>query len=105
MSPEQLSGRSVDRRTDIYAAAVVLWEVLTGERLFEGDDAGAVFGLVMQKQVPAPSTLVPGIPAEFDEAALRGLERDPVRRFARARDMGFISPYCRTAATATLQHG
>src|SRR5437868_2524144 len=90
MSPEQLSGRSVDRRTDIYAAAVVLWEVLTGERLFEGDDAGAVFGLVMQKQVPAPSTLVPGIPAEFDEAALRGLERDPVRRFARARDMALL---------------
>jgi eukaryotic-like serine/threonine-protein kinase len=65
----------------------VLWEVLTGKRLFEGDDAAAVFGLVMQKQVPAPSTIVPGIPAAIDEAALRGLERDPVRRFARARDM------------------
>jgi serine/threonine-protein kinase len=90
MSPEQLSGRSVDRRTDIYAAAVVLWEVLTGERLFEGDDAGAVFGLVMQKQVPVPSSLVPGVPAEFDEATLRGLERDPARRFARARDMALV---------------
>jgi serine/threonine-protein kinase len=90
MSPEQLGGRSVDRRTDIYAAAVVLWEVLTGKRLFEGDDAAAVFGLVMQKQVPAPSSLVPGIPAEIDEATLRGLERDPMRRFARARDMAML---------------
>src|SRR5947207_12595390 len=44
----------------------------------------------MKKQVPAPSTLVPGIPAELDEAALRGLERDPVRRFARARDMALL---------------
>ena len=87
MSPEQLSGRPVDRRTDIYAAAVVLWEVLTGERLFEGDDAGAVFGLVMQKQVPPPSTLVPGLPSALDEATLRGLERDPARRYARAREM------------------
>jgi serine/threonine-protein kinase len=90
MSPEQLGGRSVDRRTDIYAAAVVLWEGLTGERLFEGDDAAAVFGLVMQKQVPAPSSIVPGLPPEIDEATLRGLERDPARRFARARDMAMV---------------
>jgi serine/threonine-protein kinase len=90
MSPEQLGGRSVDRRTDIYAAAVVLWEVLTGERLFEGDDAAAVFGLVMQKQVAPPSSVVPGLPAEIDEAVLRGLEREPARRYAHARDMALV---------------
>src|SRR5258706_6236206 len=90
MSPEQLGGRSVDRRTDIYAAAVVLWEVLTGTRLFEGDDAAAVFGLVMQKQVAPPSSVVPGLPAEIDEAVLRGLERENARRYARARDMALV---------------
>jgi serine/threonine-protein kinase len=58
MAPEQLGARLVDRRTDIYAASVVLWEALTGERLFGGDDAATVFGNVMQKKVPAPSTKV-----------------------------------------------
>jgi serine/threonine protein kinase len=90
MSPEQLGGRPVDRRTDIYAAAVVLWEVLTGQRLFEGDDAAGVFGLVMQKQVPPPSSVVSGLSAEIDEAVLRGLERDPVRRYAHAKDMALV---------------
>ncbi len=87
MSPEQLAAAPVDRRTDIYAASVVLWEVLTGERLFEGDDAAAVFGNVMQKKVVAPSSVYPDIPAELDAAILRGLEREPSRRHAHARDM------------------
>jgi len=94
MSPEQLGGRAVDRRTDIYAASVVLWEVLTGQRLFEGDDAAGVFGLVMQKKVPPPSSIVAGLPPELDEVALRGLERDPIRRFARARDMALALENC-----------
>ncbi|HMJ51414.1 MAG TPA: protein kinase [Polyangiaceae bacterium] len=87
MAPEQLSARAVDRRTDIYAASVVLWEVLTGERLFDGDDAGAIFGSVLQKMVPAPSTKVAEVPAAVDMAVLSGLEREPSRRFARAREM------------------
>jgi eukaryotic-like serine/threonine-protein kinase len=87
MAPEQLGEGIVDRRTDVYAAAVVLWEALTGERLFDGDDAAAVFGSVMQKKVPAPSTIAPGVPAALDAAVLAGLEREPSRRFSRARDM------------------
>jgi eukaryotic-like serine/threonine-protein kinase len=90
MAPEQLGAGSVDRRTDIYAAAVVLWEVLTGERLFEGDDAAAVFGSVLQKKVTPPSEKVPDVPGEIDQATMRGLEREPMRRFARARDMAMV---------------
>jgi len=87
MAPEQLAGRAVDRRTDIYAASVVLWEALTGERLFGGDDVATMFGSVMQKKVPAPSTHAADLPPAIDQAVLSGLEREPSRRFARARDM------------------
>jgi serine/threonine-protein kinase len=66
MAPEQLGARTVDRRTDIYAASVVLWEALTGERLFAGDDAATVFGNVMQKKVPPPSTKVADVPGEIE---------------------------------------
>jgi serine/threonine-protein kinase len=87
MAPEQLGARPVDRRTDIYAASVVLWEALAGERLFAGDDAATIFGNVLQKKVPAPSTFLPELPPAIDAAVLAGLEREPSRRFARARDM------------------
>jgi serine/threonine-protein kinase len=90
MAPEQLGAGSVDRRTDIYAASVVLWEVLTGERLFEGDDAATVFGSVMQKKVTPPSEKVPDVPYEIDQAVMRGLEREPMRRFPRARDIALL---------------
>ena len=101
MAPEQLGAGAVDRRTDIYAASVVLWEVLTGERLFEGDDSAAVFGSVMQKKVTPPSEKVPDVPYEIVEATMRGLEREPMRRFARARDMAMVientGPLARTS--------
>ena len=101
MAPEQLGAGAVDRRTDIYAASVVLWEVLTGERLFEGDDSAAVFGSVMQKRVTPPNEKVPDVPYEIVEATMRGLEREPMRRFARARDMAMVientGPLARTS--------
>jgi eukaryotic-like serine/threonine-protein kinase len=61
MSPEQLQNKHVDRRTDIFAAAVVLWETLTGGRLFNGDSHAAVMFAVVQHEVPAPSTVVPAL--------------------------------------------
>ena len=54
MAPEQLSGDN-SRQSDIYAAAVVLWEVLTGERLFQADNPGELLNLVLHRKVPAPS--------------------------------------------------
>jgi serine/threonine-protein kinase len=90
MAPEQLAGRAVDRRTDIYAASVVLWETLADARLFDGQDEAAIFGKVMQMKVPPPSVEVAGIPAELDVAVLSGLEREPSRRYARARDMALV---------------
>ena len=87
MAPEQLKAEYVDRRTDIYAASVVLWEALTGRRLFKADDEIGIFGLVLKGEVPVPSSLIPSMPKGYDEVTLRGLHLDPSKRFATAREM------------------
>ncbi len=87
MSPEQLEGRDLDRRTDIYSAAVVLWELLAGQRLFEGDNEYAVADLVKKGGSVPPSSFGRTMPRELDEVALRGLSRDARDRFATAREM------------------
>ena len=87
MAPEQLRGRTATPQSDIYAAGVVLWEALTGCRLFAADNEGAVIERVLIGLVEAPSTLVPAIPEALDAVALRAIDRDPAERFADARAM------------------
>jgi eukaryotic-like serine/threonine-protein kinase len=87
MAPEQLSGRGVTRRTDIFASGIVLWELLTGERLFHADDEATTVTRVLMERVRAPSELCPGVPAALDRIVLRALERDPSKRFLSAEDM------------------
>jgi serine/threonine-protein kinase len=86
MAPEQLLGKPVDRRTDVYSASVVLWVVLTGRLPFEEDDARVVFQ-ILHDEVPPPSELSPAVPAELDDLVLRGLSRDHEHRFGTAREM------------------
>jgi eukaryotic-like serine/threonine-protein kinase len=111
MAPEQLEGE-VTRRTDIYAAGIVLWEVLAGERLFTGDNEGAVLRKVLGAIAPPPSekraergALVEGAPREvllaLDAIVLRALERDPDKRFVSARDMAIALEGCVAAAPAS----
>jgi eukaryotic-like serine/threonine-protein kinase len=85
MAPEQLRGEA-SPKSDVYSAAVVLWEALTGKRLFEGDD-GEVITAVLAGDVEPPGRIAPDLPVALDAVVLRGLERDPERRFATARDM------------------
>ncbi len=72
MSPEQLRKGLVDRRADVYAAAVVLWEALAGRALFAGDDPGAVVTEVLDGKVSPPSRFAE-LPKGLDEVVLRGL--------------------------------
>jgi serine/threonine-protein kinase len=78
MSPEHLSGHeSMDRRADIYSAGVILWEMLTGRRLFTGDDPGALMARVMAGPTQSPGQVASDIPPAVDYAcmnALRSLE-------------------------------
>jgi eukaryotic-like serine/threonine-protein kinase len=87
MPPEQISGEKVDRRLDVYASAVVLWEALTSQRLFEGDNDAVVLNLVLAGGAKAPSTIVPGLPAGVDEIVAKGLARNPKDRFETAHDL------------------
>jgi len=88
MAPEQLGGVIVDRRADVYAATVVLWEMLTGKRLFVREDGGAVMiEKLLRGAIEPPSTHVSGIPRLLDAIVLHGLARTPDQRFATAREM------------------
>ena len=87
MAPEQLRGEPASRRSDVYGAGVVLWESLTGRRLFRGDNDASVWLRVLNDTVKAPSAFVRGIPADLDEIVLRAVAKDPARRFATAIEM------------------
>jgi serine/threonine-protein kinase len=88
MAPEQLGGAAVDRRADVYAAAVVLWEMVVGRRLFVKDDGGTVMvDKLLAGHIDPPSRFAPGTPKLLDAIVLHGLARSPEQRFATAREM------------------
>jgi serine/threonine-protein kinase len=101
MAPERIQASNVDRRCDIYAAAVVLWEMLTGQRLIVGDNEAALVASVLTAESVAPSKLVSGIPTELDAVALRGLDHDPAKRFPTARAMAVALEASGPLATST----
>jgi serine/threonine-protein kinase len=106
MAPEQLNGQ-VTRKTDIYAAAIVLWETLTSRRLFAGDNEAAILGKVLSSVVEPPSKYMLEAEGTFDPfktgetegplsprrlemldaVVLRGLDRDATKRYDTAREM------------------
>jgi eukaryotic-like serine/threonine-protein kinase len=87
MAPEQVQSGHVDRRTDVFAASVVLWEALAGRRLFRAEGEAQVMHLLLYAPIEPPSTVRPGIPASLDALVMRGLSRDPEARFATAEEM------------------
>jgi len=87
MPPEQLAGVPLDRRTDVYAAAVVLWELLASRRLFDGEHEAVIFGKVLNGAGEPPSMYHPGLPPGVDEIVMKGLSKDMNRRYATAHDM------------------
>jgi eukaryotic-like serine/threonine-protein kinase len=88
MAPEQLHQRPLDRRTDVFAAGVVLWEALVGKRLFGANspDSPATMLEVLERTIVPPSRLRSGIPESVDIAVLCALNREPTERFASARE-------------------
>ena len=99
MAPEQLLGAEVDRRTDIYAASVVLWETLTGRRLFEAASDDALIRRIKEGRVEPPSRHA-SVSAELDRLVMRGLATDPAGRFATAREMAAALERTEKLATA-----
>ncbi len=87
MSPEQARGEEVDARTDVFALGVVLWELLTGGRLFDGESEMAVLRAVQQSVIASPARLNPDVPPELDAAVMKALNREPSARFQTAQEL------------------
>jgi serine/threonine protein kinase/tetratricopeptide (TPR) repeat protein len=87
MSPEQARGEKVDRRSDIYALGVILWEVLTGRPLHGGLGGEALLDIVRSGYVENPSTYVRDLPQELEEIVMKALAPSRDDRFATAREL------------------
>ncbi|MBA2303127.1 MAG: serine/threonine protein kinase [Acidobacteria bacterium] len=87
-SPEQISGREVDARTDVYALAAVVFEMLTGRMPFVGADVMEIVTAQMSSEVPRVKMLRPDLPEWIDAAVAKGLARDPADRWPSASAFG-----------------
>jgi serine/threonine protein kinase len=87
MAPEQTEGDNIDHRSDIFACGIVLHEVLTGRRLFKGNNDVQTIERVRRCEVPPPSLQNSAVPPELDAIILKALQRNPADRWADAADM------------------
>ncbi|MCE9572644.1 MAG: serine/threonine protein kinase [Deltaproteobacteria bacterium] len=87
MSPEQCIGGPIDRRSDVFALGVLLYELSTTRRLFRGADEYATMKQIVEGEIEAPSRLVEDYPVELEDIVLRALARDPSDRYHTARDV------------------
>jgi len=87
MAPEQTTSNDVDRRIDIFATGIVLHEILTGRRLFKGENDLQTIERVRQCDVPPPSLHNPLCPPEMDDIVLKALSKNPLDRYQSAPEM------------------
>ena len=86
MAPEQVRGKEVDRRADVFGLGVILHELTTGARLFRGTEI-EVMTAIVETDAPAPSTRVPDYPADLEEIVMASLKRDRRSRIRSASDL------------------
>ena len=87
MPPEQAQGRPADFRSDLYSLAVVLFEVFTGQLPFEGETPMAVVMAHVQQPPPRPRSVSPTLPVELEAVVLKGLQKDPAKRWQSAAEV------------------
>jgi serine/threonine-protein kinase len=88
LSPEQVLGAETGPRSDVYAAGIMAFELLTGTTPFKGDSAITVANQRLDQDVPAPSSVIDGVPGQFDELIARATAREADARFSDAAAMG-----------------
>jgi hypothetical protein len=88
MSPEQITGATIDKRTDVFSAGIILYQFLTGEKPFTGSGAWTIAKKIIQEEPPAPSTLNNAVTPLFDAVVNKALSKDPTTRFQSAKELG-----------------
>ncbi|HSD73103.1 MAG TPA: protein kinase [Thermoanaerobaculia bacterium] len=87
MSPEQVSGSPVDGRSDLFSLGVVLYELLTSRKPFQGDNLTAISYKIVHEDFTPPADLAPDVPTEFNDIVARAMAKDPWNRYQRGKDM------------------
>lgn len=87
MAPEQVRGKPLDKRADVFAVGIILYELTTGRRLFRGNDV-EIMTAVVEQDVPPPSSFVPDYPDDLERIVMGALERDRSKRSVSAAYVG-----------------
>ncbi|MCA9563731.1 MAG: serine/threonine protein kinase, partial [Myxococcales bacterium] len=88
LSPEAAHGQAVDQQTDIFACGILLWELLAGQRLFQGKTDMETLELVRKCKVPSLTKLNPNVPPALDDIVQRSLAKNKAKRYQSAQDLG-----------------
>jgi serine/threonine-protein kinase len=88
MSPEQITGGNIDKRTDVFSAGIILYQFLCGEKPFTGSGAWTIAKKIIQEEPPLPSSLNNAITPLFDAVVNKALAKNPDQRYQSARDLG-----------------
>lgn len=104
MSPEQLLNEGLDRRTDVFALGIILWEITLARRLFRAENDAQTISRILNGQFKKPTELEPGYPLELETIVLKALARDPENRYSTAQELqidleGFAAKFSTVAGS------